>query len=425
MTSKVKIPQTKEEARSYQGPRYLVIIGGLLGLVTLFPTHPWHWLGIGAVLVPWVFIQTEISHRKMKKAVGMETKEEWRAYVDTLPSAKQIKERQTRTTRHSQTQAKSIVQHAAPQQLATYAAPTNPPELSLPPYRLIGAGKYANYEVVGEAYRPKQLSHALGGVQVDVEKILEDVPSFLIPEPQNPHDRCAVMVWMNGYHVGYLERADAKRFQPILKRIIDTGHLPETTGRLWGVARRSWDGTDIREHYAARVALNEPELLLPSNDPPRVPYSLLPWGGAIQVTKEADFLPELTEHLQGPESYAIATLELQVRMLRNGNEREFLTVHIDGDQIGELTPLSSERLIPLVKHLRDQDLATAVWALVKGSPVAIEVTLRTPKAHEIDHAWFDNLPLTTPAIHRLSESTSDLNSAEVAKVKAREENWDF
>lgn len=433
--SAIEAPTTQEDANSPLGWRILVIVGGAVALIPLHPVL-YAWATLGCIIVPLTWVLTARQHKKMMAAAGCTTRQEWKAFVSQLPTKKQLLKSQPPSPQ-------PIAKASRPDQLskrkksARFVSPARP-ELHYPHYRLLTVSNYANYEIVGEDYRESSVIAALGGLEPNIEKTLDDVLTFLIPEPENPYGHGnAVMVWMNGHHIGYLSNDDAERFCPVLNDIISAGYLPVTSGRLWGVSRYTYE-RKLRHHLYARVALNEPEQLVPTNDPPVGAYSLLPWGSAIQVTKEADHLAELTNHLHGPDSYAIATLRPAIRKLKNGTEREYVTVHLDGDEIGELTPTMSERVLPTIRHLLDLELKAAAWARVKGSALAIEVTLHAAKAHEIPDSWLSEIPVTIPPLRTQSQfvageeivldatATSNDQSAEAYSiVRQREQDWDF
>ncbi|MBK0420393.1 hypothetical protein JD276_15295 [Leucobacter sp. CSA1] len=415
----------------------------MLSAFVLLPTLPYLWVIVGAILVPIVWVKTGRTRKAMMAAAGCTTKEEWNAFVNALPTKKQLKAMQ-QNTGYRPGSALAAVAHAdgrpaaspAPQRRTastTFISPPRP-ELRYPKYSLLSP-KHANIEVVGEAYREKSVIAALGGLTPEVEKTVEDAITFLIHEPENPYgEGHAVMVWMNGHHVGYLASEDAAKYMPYIKRITDAGYLPTTTGRIWGVSRHDWQG-NLKHHLYARVALNDADQLTPTNDPPAGDYSFLPWGNAIQVTKEADHLAELTEHLHGPDSYAIATLRETSRTLKNGTVREYVTVYMSGDEIGELTPNMSEKVLPTIRHLHDLGYEAAAWARVRGSALAIEVTLHVAKAHEVPDSWLAEIPVTVPALHRSrTTATSDPSttggipqapSNDDTPQAAREQKWDF
>lgn len=429
MANSVGIPTTQDEASSYTIGRGLVILGGIVSSFVLLPTVPYVWVAIGAILVPIVWIKTGRTKSAKMIASGCTTKSEWTAFVASLPKNDKAKlaarAEQQRYADNAEASKQLSRQQAESSRLAAVEQRTRAQISERPKYPLRFANRSANIEVVGEAYYEASVIAALGGLRLDEEKTVDDVETFLIPEPDNPYGAGqAVMVWMNGYHVGYLSSEDAARFNPVLARIFLAGYIPETIGRIWGVTRQDYGAASgVRHHLYARVALSGPEQLLPTNDPPKENYSLLPHGSAIQVSKEADYMAELTEHLHGPDSYAIATLQLTSRMLKNGTTRENVTVYIDGDQIGELTPATSEKLAPAIRHLDDCGYATATWARVKGSPVAIEVTLYAAKAHEIPVEWFSSLPVTVPTLGNGSRSRQ--NGTQADQNIQREANWDF
>jgi hypothetical protein len=72
------------------------------------------------------------------------------------------------------------------------------------------------HEVVGEVYNPEHMRRVVAGVQGRTDAV---VPAWLMPEPQNPHDSSAVVVWVFGGKVGYLPRELAVQWHPILVRL--------------------------------------------------------------------------------------------------------------------------------------------------------------------------------------------------------------
>src|SRR3546814_11479344 len=95
------------------------------------------------------------------------------------------------------------------------------------------------------------------------------------------------MVQINEQHVGYLEKEIAASYLSVVREVWDAGYVAATGARIWASARDSWD-SHPKLKYVARVslALAEPHLLLPVNDPPTEDYSILPWGSALQLSGE-------------------------------------------------------------------------------------------------------------------------------------------
>jgi hypothetical protein len=63
------------------------------------------------------------------------------------------------------------------------------------------------------------------------------LPAVLVPDAANPHDDKAVAVFVDGLHVGYMERPDAKKYH---RHISDLpgGELGELAAVAAGVGRR-------------------------------------------------------------------------------------------------------------------------------------------------------------------------------------------
>ena len=53
----------------------------------------------------------------------------------------------------------------------------------------------------------------------EADRMLRERVAWLVPEPQNPHDRNAVAVWINGGEVGHMGRRHAEVWQPELLRL--------------------------------------------------------------------------------------------------------------------------------------------------------------------------------------------------------------
>lgn len=256
-------------------------------------------------------------------------------------------------------------------------------------YLLAGSNGHANTEVAGEFARVDSIHKAIGRKpKLDEEIELTDLVAALVPEPSNPHNRNAVMVQINGQHVGYLEKEDAARYQPVIRQVWDAGFVAATGTRVWVSARESWDSKKLK--YVARVtlALNEPHLLVPLNDPPVEEYSILPWGHGLQVTGEEhhqDVLANYT-NAQG-EGLVLVTLDV----ISGGTAKapkDIVEVRVDGRRIGQLTPGSSQHFVPTIRHLTSDCRAVVAWARVKGNAIAAQVTLQATKAHELSADWF-------------------------------------
>lgn len=241
---------------------------------------------------------------------------------------------------------------------------------------------------------------AIGGKPKKDEEIeRSELIAALVPEPTNSYDANAVMVQINGQHVGYLEKEVAARYISVVQDVWNAGLVAATGARIWAAARESWD-SPRKVKYVARVsvALSEPHLLLPVNEPPEGDYSILPWGPALQVTGEEQHQDVLSGYVtDNGDGIALGTLA----MIEGGSARAprtLIEIRLDGERIGQLSPASSQHFIPAVRHLESQGQEAAVWVRVKGSAIAAQATVQATKSHELPADWFEE-PSTVPRLH--------------------------
>ncbi|WP_441292593.1 DUF4041 domain-containing protein [Sorangium sp. KYC3313] len=76
----------------------------------------------------------------------------------------------------------------------------------------IAGPKCLRHEVVGEVYNPDQMRRVVSAVHGRTEALIQ---AWLLPDPQNPHDPNAIIVWVLGGKVGYLARELAFQWKPI------------------------------------------------------------------------------------------------------------------------------------------------------------------------------------------------------------------
>ena len=113
-------------------------------------------------------------------------------------------------------------------------------------------------EVVGESHYKRELFKLAGRRQ----RTAADIPivAVLVREPDNRYDPNAVKVLVNGYHVGYLGRADAEAYAPLLDRLLATdGVHGACLGRIVGGWLRRWDDAvyDIADGVSTVVGHTE------------------------------------------------------------------------------------------------------------------------------------------------------------------------
>ncbi|MGE2736073.1 hypothetical protein [Mycolicibacterium vaccae] len=261
-------------------------------------------------------------------------------------------------------------------------------------------GDWCNYDIVGEKSYGAGILRLLpdgwdrGGVRV--RRAFE-----LIPEPDNPYDPWAISVRADRQTVGYLCRDDCRGWAPVIRRVVASGLVPVVPGRIYAYQATNWDdwdgANDPPKELAAKVQLKlgEPAGALPLNDPPRVPYTLIPRSAMVQVTKEDEHSDALLKFV--PESGCgplFVTLHESVG--RGASAKSVVEVRIDDERIGQLTPQMSQRFLPMIRHLETRGLVTACWGDIRGSAVAAEVRIDGIKANEADAVVLDGDPVTLP-----------------------------
>lgn len=92
-------------------------------------------------------------------------------------------------------------------------------------------------EVVGESYRQDDLWQLVGGFSAD--RVRCAATAVLVPEPENPRDRNAIKVLIDGRHVGYLSREDAVLYLPGLLHLMASHAAPiALAGQIVGGGQR-------------------------------------------------------------------------------------------------------------------------------------------------------------------------------------------
>lgn len=114
-------------------------------------------------------------------------------------------------------------------------------------------GQRVEIEIVGESFRQdsvRAVAHVADGSDFDL---------YLLPDPNNPHDRNAVRVMVGNLHVGFLPRDAAKvwkkRCQEAMQRgelIWGEGRAASRTGEMWGIFGFVWMPTVANPSADAR-----------------------------------------------------------------------------------------------------------------------------------------------------------------------------
>lgn len=255
----------------------------------------------------------------------------------------------------------------------------------------LGRSEWPNVEVVGEHAYGKAIRAALrangalaaGRNEGETEGLLVE----LVAEPDNPLDPNAISVRWKGRVLGYLSREDAKRYTRPLTRIIASGNVAAATARVW-----AYDEGD-RLRARVTVALPEPALIAPLNAAPAGVTTLITWGSAIQVLKEENHFDVLGKYVPADGmGILLVSLHKETYTLKNGTQRPFVEIRLDGQRVGELSNVTSAHLLPVLEHTEAVGEIALAYSKITGSTLAAQLVLHAAKATEISDDWLANGP---------------------------------
>lgn len=257
---------------------------------------------------------------------------------------------------------------------------------------------YPQQEVIGESHHAKELitiakNHGGRGTgEVFTE-------ALLIPEPNNPADRNAIKVMVEGQHVGYIPREDAGAYSAILTPLaLEKRQLLEVPTRVW------W-GADDRGNFMASVRLDLPpaDQLWPINEPPAEPRVFLDRTTTYKVLdlNDEEHHAALEAVMQGrPEGVIYVTLRT-VEVKGPRSTKQTTEVYADGRQIGTLSKTATDTIGETLELTMGKPIA--VYCLA-----SVEMDARPPKVRVRVCSYDD---LSTESTVALSTALSDFYNA--------------
>lgn len=232
-------------------------------------------------------------------------------------------------------------------------------------------------EVAGERYRAENL-RALFERHAKVSESGAEarLPAVLVPDPSNPYDNRAVAVFVDGLHVGYMERPDARKYHAA---------IAQAPGGEVIVPSRQWLRATAQDTWArVTLSLPKPEQLTCPN-PSRGTCVTLPPGSTIQVTREEEHMEHLAALLRQYDNEAVVAASLRsVVEQRPRSTVELVAVDIDGKQVGVLSPTQTANFLPLVRKAESEGCSVTCRASLRGNELKADVALHARKAHELD-----------------------------------------
>lgn len=218
-------------------------------------------------------------------------------------------------------------------------------------------------------------SDSAGGTEISA------TPAVLALDPTGRK----ILVTLAGQVVGQLPHEAVRAWMPEIQHADKSAFNIQVDARVWAVD----DDGIIR----SRVTLSMPnpgETYAPG-PMPNSRHVVLPPGRTVQVTGEEHHLPELVRLLAGRSKIgAVATLHEQPPA---GNAKPRVAVCLYGQEVGTLTPATSEHYLPIVRACGQAGALVVSRATVSGNQLKVDVTLNAMRAGELPAEWIaQNVP---------------------------------
>jgi hypothetical protein len=153
----------------------------------------------------------------------------------------------------------------------------------------------------------------------------------LVPELHNPADPWAIAVRADGRTLSHLPGDDCGGWAALVRRVSASGCVTFVPWRVYAYEADGWGANGVQMRATVQLRLGDPETALPLNDPPAVPYTMLPRSSIVQVIKEGEFC-------------AAGWMRLAFHHPSRRPSRSVVEVRIDDMRIGQLTPQMSQLL---------------------------------------------------------------------------------
>lgn len=257
-----------------------------------------------------------------------------------------------------------------------------------------------NHNIVGESFHEadfKKLAAEHGHKTVpDYGIELTETRAALVPEPDNPYDSNAVAVWIDDrYPVGHLPRDLARDYTSRLESL-DRGTYLQVPARVWITPRSDWDertGAEVRRITGSvTVRLPNPDGIVPYNDLPEEPHTVLPWGRAVQLTGEEQHMAVLRTFALGhAPRHVAATLHVIEEPRRTGDPVRIVEVRLDGERVGVMSKAISDQIHDLVTYVASRGRTPVAGATVKGSDLRADVAVNVARTSDVPQRWLNSV----------------------------------
>lgn len=203
----------------------------------------------------------------------------------------------------------------------------------------------------------------------------------LVHDPGRPKEKRAIAVFVDGTHLGYLDRKRAQDYFREVKEAAGRGGYVESTATVRVTPQ------DKRVKLRIHLDLPKPGELLPRNAAPTEPHAIVPLGRRVQVLGEEASSESLqafvTRSKLTPVLVALRTVVEQT----SRSQTCLVEVELDGQVVGQLSRAQSSRLLTVLERLSAQGFLAMARAWVGGTPKAPVVTLDINRDDAHLHDW--------------------------------------
>ena len=237
----------------------------------------------------------------------------------------------------------------------------------------------SSQNIVGESFHEaafKSLASEHGHRSVPEYGVeITEARAAIVRDLDNPYDSDVVAVLIDGRHlVGHLPRKVAAQYTHGLESL-DRGRYLQVPARVWIGHRTDWDERSGAEVTSLRgsVTVHLPDSIgiVPYNDLPDAPHTVLPWGRAAQITGEEHHMDVLRTFALGVgPRHVAATLHLIEEPRRTGGPVPVIEVRLDGQRVGVMSKAISDQIHDLVTYVADNGRIPVARAIVKARTCA-------------------------------------------------------
>lgn len=295
------------------------------------------------------------------------------------------------TTPESGSRAESAPRSAASREVDAkpYGRPVPPWSERLRPQNVVGESFHAAaFKALAASYGHRSVPEY--GIEIS------EALAAIVRDPENAYDSDAVAVWIDGRHlVGHLPHDVAAQFARRLESL-DRGTYLQVPARVWIGQSIDWDDrsqpgvTGVRG--SVTVQMPEPDGLIPYNELPDEPHTVLPWGRPVQITGEENHMDVLRAFALGTDPrHVAATLHVVEEPRRTGEPARVIEVRLDGERVGVMSKAMSDQIGDLVNYVANKGRIPVARALIKGSDLRADVAVHVARTSEVHQKWLDSV----------------------------------